>query len=66
MNKCLETFTFNRQLYINNPYPKISVIIPVYNCEDTIRSSINSIQYQRLDEIEIILVNDFSKDNSNL
>ena len=64
MNKCLETFTFNRQLYINNPYPKISVIIPVYNCEDTIRSSINSIQYQRLDEIEIILVNDFSKDNS--
>jgi len=55
---------FNRKLYIKNTIPKISVVIPVFNCEDSIKLSIASIQNQRLEEIEIILVNDFSRDNS--
>ena len=42
----------------------ISTVIPVYNCEKTIKSAIRSIQNQNLSNIEIILVNDFSKDNS--
>ena len=46
-----------------NP-PKISVIIPIYNCENTIELAVKSIFYQNLKEIEIILVNDFSSDNS--
>ena len=44
--------------------PKITVIIPVYNCEKTIKYAISSIQNQNFTEIEIILINDFSKDNS--
>ena len=41
------------------------MIIPVYNCEKTIISSIRSIQNQNFFELEIIIVNDFSKDNSS-
>ena len=44
--------------------PKISVVIPVYNCEQYIERCIRSIQRQTLKEIEIILVNDGSSDNS--
>lgn len=64
LNKCLEAINFNRKLNIKSLVPKISVVIPVFNCEGSIKSSITSIQNQRLEEIEIILVNDFSKDNS--
>ena len=64
LNKCLNSINFNRKLSIKNSFPKISVIIPVFNCEDSIKLSIASIQKQRLEEIEIVLVNDFSKDNS--
>ena len=64
MNKCLETIHFNRKLNINSHLPKISVIVPVYNSELSIKTSIASVQNQRLDEIEIILINDFSRDNS--
>lgn len=42
----------------------ISVIIPVYNAENTLSRCINSICNQKYHEIEIILVNDGSKDNS--
>ena len=46
-------------------HPKISVIIPIYNCEKTIELSIKSINFQNLKELEIILVNDLSPDNSS-
>ena len=45
--------------------PKVSTIIPVYNCQNTIKAVIRSIQNQDMSEIEIILVNDYSKDNSS-
>ena len=45
--------------------PKISAIIPLYNCEKTIKSTVRSIQNQNLTEFEIILVNDNSKDNTS-
>jgi len=44
--------------------PFISVIIPVYNAFKTIKSAIRSIQNQNMKEIEIILVDDVSTDNS--
>lgn len=47
---------------INNP--KISVIVPIYNSSLYIYDCINSIINQTLKEIEIILVDDGSKDNS--
>ena len=45
--------------------PIISVIIPVYNCQNTIYASINSIQNQNFTDFEIILINDFSSDNTS-
>jgi len=43
---------------------EISVVIPVYNCQNSINNSIISIQNQKKSNFEIILINDFSKDNS--
>ena len=44
--------------------PKISVIIPVYNCAKYLPMCLNSIIYQTYDNLEIICINDGSKDNS--
>lgn len=44
--------------------PKISIIIPVYNSEETLKRCLNSILEQEYQDYEIILVNDGSKDNS--
>lgn len=43
---------------------KISIIVPVYNVEKYLARCLDSIINQTLKEIEIILVNDGSKDNS--
>lgn len=43
---------------------KISVIIPAYNVEKYIEKSLKSIMNQTLKEIEVIVVNDGSKDNT--
>lgn len=45
-------------------YPKISIIVPVYNAATTIVKCIQSLINQQLEEIEIIIVNDGSTDNS--
>ena len=44
--------------------PKVSVIIPVYNVEKYLRKCLDSIINQTLKDIEIIIVNDCSTDNS--
>ncbi|MBE6487592.1 MAG: glycosyltransferase [Methanosphaera stadtmanae] len=43
---------------------KISVIMPIYNGEKYIESSINSIYNQSFNDIEVICINDGSTDNS--
>ncbi len=43
---------------------KISVIVPVYNAEKFIDKCIESVIGQTYKDIELILVNDGSKDNS--
>ena len=65
MNKIKKSRLNNTEKTIIN-HPKISVIIPVYNCQKTIELSIKSILLQNLNELEIILVNDHSPDNSSL
>ena len=44
--------------------PKVSVIIPVYNCEAFLRECIKSLRAQTLCELEMIFVCDASPDNS--
>ncbi len=44
--------------------PKVSVIVPIYNVEKYLEKCINSSLSQTLEDIQIILVNDGSKDNS--
>ncbi|ALT69745.1 glycosyltransferase [Methanobrevibacter millerae] len=43
---------------------KVSLIIPVYNAEEFLDESINSLLNQTLKDIELVCVNDGSKDNS--
>lgn len=46
--------------------PLVSVIVPIYNVEQYLRTCINSIVKQTYENIEIILVDDESPDNSGL
>ena len=43
---------------------KFSVVVPVYNGEKYIESSINSVLNQTYGDIELIIINDGSSDNT--
>jgi glycosyltransferase EpsH len=45
---------------------KISIIVPVCNVEKYLRQCLNSLMYQTMSDIEIIMINDGSTDNSGL
>jgi glycosyltransferase involved in cell wall biosynthesis len=45
--------------------PDISIVVPVYNCQDTINRCIKSLVNQTLKNIEIIIVDDGSTDDSS-
>jgi len=47
-----------------NSYAPVSVIIPCYNCEDTISRAVNSVAEQTWKPKELILINDGSQDNT--
>ena len=75
LNRCLENLNkskktsifdiFNFKYNIFKKKPEITVIIPIYNCQNTIRLSLASIQNQNMTNLEIILINDCSNDNSS-
>lgn len=44
--------------------PLISLIIPVYNVEKYLKNCVDSVIKQNYEDMEIILVDDGSKDNS--
>ena len=48
--------------YKNNPI--LSIVIPIYNCENKLLNGLLSIEVQNQKNIEIIFVDDFSNDNS--
>ena len=43
---------------------KISIVIPVYNVEKYLRTCLDSVVNQTFKDIEIVIVNDGSKDGS--
>lgn len=45
-------------------HPIISVILPVYNCEDYIYESVQSILEQTFEDFELLIINDGSTDKS--
>lgn len=45
-------------------YPKISVVVPIYNVESYLEKSLDSILNQDYPNLEIILIDDCSKDSS--
>ena len=44
---------------------KISVIVPAYNAETTLRTAVESILSQQVPELEIVIVNDGSTDGTD-
>jgi len=44
--------------------PFLTIVIPMYNAENTIKQAVNSIVTQSFDNIEIIVINDGSTDSS--
>ena len=46
--------------------PKVSVVVPVYNVERYLERCLDSLVYQTLKDIEIIVVNDGSTDKSEV
>ena len=52
------------KIYYPSNNPKISIVISVFNGEAYLKTAILSIQNQNLKDIEIVLVDDGSKDNS--
>ena len=44
--------------------PKVSIIVPVYKTKETLAKCVNSLLGQTLREIEVILVDDGSPDES--
>lgn len=49
---------------MENKYPKVSIIMGAYNCEETIGEALESIINQTYRNIEIIICNDCSSDNT--
>ena len=58
-----EKLIFNKNFFLHSR-PLVSVVLPTYNKENTLMKSIRSIQNQSLKNIEIIIVDDCSSDNT--
>ena len=64
IKKCLHGDLDNKNKFKLLKHPKISVIMPIYNGGKYLFYSLRSIQNQKLIDIEIILIDDYSNDNS--
>jgi cellulose synthase/poly-beta-1,6-N-acetylglucosamine synthase-like glycosyltransferase len=61
---CNNGIVLNKNEFKKVKEPKISIISPIYNKEKCILRFLRSIQNQFFDDIEIILIDDHSKDNT--
>lgn len=65
MNITYNGLLFSKNRIILTSNPKVSVVIPAYNKQNYIKQSIRSIQNQNMLDIDIVIVNDFSSDNTS-
>ena len=61
---CRNKILLDKNRYKKSKHPKLSIIVPVYNRARYIENGLISIQNQNLKDIEIIYIDDKSKDNS--
>ena len=61
---CNKQILLNKKIFKKNDNPKISIICPNFNRGQYILRLLRSIQNQFYDDIEIIFVDDYSKDDS--
>ena len=61
---CNSEKLINRKKYKLNKFPKVSIIAPVHNREKFILRFLRSVQNQKFNDIEIIFIDDYSKDKS--
>ena len=64
LNKTKNSNIFDIKFNVFKEDPLISVIMPIYNRQNSIELSVTSVLKQNMNNFEIILVNDNSKDNS--
>ena len=64
LNLCSKKFQNKKNIHIKKNNPKISVISPLFNRERYLKRFLNSIRYQNFGDIEIILIDDYSTDNT--
>ena len=63
IDNCKKEKLLNVTIHLNSK-PKITALITVYNSEKYIETAIKSVQKQKLNDIEILVVDDCSSDNS--
>ena len=64
LDKSIKGILMHNKPFVSSENPKASAVIPVYNSKDIISRAVKSIQNQNILDLEIILVNDFSTDNT--
>lgn len=63
-NSCTNNILIDKRKYPLTKNPKISAIIPIHNGGKYLHYSLRSIQNQKMKDIEIIIIDDCSTDNS--
>lgn len=56
--------TIQKEVFYSMDAPKISVIVPIYNVQQYLEECLDSLVQQTFTDIEVIMVNDGSTDNS--
>ena len=61
---CSAPFSKGFKSFNKSKFPKVSIISPIYNRGKYLSRFLKSIYYQNFSDIEIILIDDFSSDDS--
>ena len=64
LDKCMKGVLVHNKPFISVEKPRVSAVIPLYNSKNYISRAIKSIQNQNILDIEIVLVNDYSTDDT--